>query len=882
MRLNCNNIAHSYKYTSSIGMLIRLPLLFFLLVQAKLISFARAAPYEAYPIGKQFPPIARVNEAFNFQISNDTYKSNADTASQISYTAHSLPDWLSFSGDSRTFSGVPPSSVLDNGESVPYYFNIVLEGTDPVDNIALNETYQLVVSQSSELSLNAENFDLLKFLAQYGNTNGKDGLVVSQGENVDISFKTDFFNNYDQIKQFAGRTALYNAPLPNWIFFDPTNLEFNGRTPYVNSQIAPEIYYDMVLIATEIEGFSSLVIPFNIVLGAHQLTTSLANKTISLEADSNGNFNYSVPMDTVYLDGSPIKSEDIGSVFIVNNPTWVQLANETEITGQVSENDDSDSKIFALAIADKYGDVVYLNFNVNSTSVNIFSSSSLPDVNATRNEWFQYKIPDSIFTNVSATNVSVTFSGNSWLNYQSDNLTFIGSVPEDFDSIQIDVIGKERSISQTLNFTIRGIDGNTTTHHNHTSSLNHTISSHSQTSSYHNSSSVSSIRSSSSSTVSSSSSSSSSSSLASTSTSAFGQPLNLQNKSKGASNKKTVAIACGVAIPVVVIIVCLVIFLLFWRRRRGGDANMKDFNDTEKMPHAISKPDINNPANKPNQMPVTSLENPFDDGSNKSDGKSLGSETDSSFDGQEKQNSALSLNEGMLPSVNMSSSREHLLEETKDNRKKSQLIDPFNRTSSFYMDTAPASRQSWRHNPEYHGSDNLGRSNRASMASLNTVSTEELMNTKLKTDEHIPKDPRKSSLGLRDSVFWTNPPNSDSSNNMKTTSYPKGSLNTVVELPQTNQYGMSTSSSSSDDFVPVKEGEEYNWVHRHPNEQAATGAENTDNNNDNKLNGGNGNGNGNTVPMRKPSNKRFVRLSTGSGVNIGNVIDVEGHVPELI
>lgn len=846
--------------------------------------WAAAKPYEAYPVTKQYPPIARLDQAFSFQISNDTYKSDIDKTTQITYDAFSLPEWLSFDSNSRTFSGTVPTEFetkLDSNSN--YFFDIILQGTDDSDKSALNSTYQFVISNSTPIKL-SDNFNLLAFLKNFGNTNGDNGLKLNPNQVFNVTFDRTIFQDNQSVKYVYGRTQQYNAPLPNWLFFDSNALKFSGTSPVINSHIAPEMYFDLVLIATEIEGFADVEIPFSLVIGAHQLTTTIQN-TILLNVTETGQFRYELPLNYVYLDGSPINTTDLGNVELVNSPSWVSISNDDEdvytLSGTLSSNDNTSDNQFSVAVYDKYGDVIYLNLEVESTT-DLFAVKSLPNINATRNEWFEYNFLPSQFTNYSKTDVSMVYTNssqdNSWLNFKSNNLTLQGLVPKDFDFLSVGVVAKEATLAQQLNFTIMGMDSiqNHNTTHNHTSSANHTRSSTSFSSSsssalHHSHRSVRTTMSTVTRSVSNPSTSATNATIAST----------LQNKSSHTSNKKTVAIACGVAIPIAVIVIALIIIFLLWTSRRQQKNNNNGPNDNhfdEKkngMTRDISRPALNNPANNPNQT-LTSLENPFDNDSKSNldgidlalaggagvgaaaintDEESLSSSGSDSYYSNEN-----FVNEKMDSYDDNSNIQRPVLPADVAQTKTTSMANPFaNRASSFYLDALPASKQSWRYNPDYTGEETGPvNGNRESMATLNTVSTSELLSTELKADGSIPKDPRKSTFALRDSVFWGNNSGTGSNKNLDVPTGPaainKETLQTLRESPSTQSVPSSHAShstSSTDDFVPVKEGETFNWVHRN-------------------------------LPTRKPSQKRFVKLSTQSNVDVGQVHDVEGHVAELV
>lgn len=821
-------------------------------------KLALAEPYEAYSINKQFPPIAKINQDFNFQISNDTFKSSIGLYNQITYEAFELPNWLTFDSNSRTFNGSPTLENLNNSTEInfPYYFNFILQGTDNADNISINQTYKFVINDYNSTDPNKDisikdNFNLLAFLKNFGNTNGKDGIILPTNQLVNITFNSDIFNNNDRIKQFTGRSSQYNSPLPNWLFFDENNLQFSGLTPVVNSNIAPDVYYELTLIATEIEGFTDIEIPFSIIVGAHQLTTTIQN-TIVLNVTDTGSFNYSLPLDYIFLDDKKINTTDIGSVELVNAPNWVQLTNETDING-IWDSSISTNNTFTVSVSDKYGDIIYLNFEVLSTD-NLFAVKSLPNINATRNNWFQYSFLPSQFTNYDNTNVSMVFNNtkqdSNWLTFTSSNLTLNGLTPSDFNQLDVGLIATDNDLKQQLNFKILGMDplnmtNTTNSHHNHTKS-NHTSTTpiHSKTTALSKSSSTgtntlitSTISSSTNGTV----------------------PIVSNDKNVKKSNKKTIAIACGVAIPVAVILIALIILLLLWRRKRQTkdvEKNADDSNDP--LPRDISKPSLNNDANKPNQT-LTSLEDPFNEeilanGTMKNP-YTVDTQSLSSFSGNSSLNEKIS-----------NKSEDHLLN---TNVVPIPTINPFNdNTSSFYLDKIPANAKSWRFNPDleavndddniivisdddnyYANNNNSNNNNRTSML---TVSTAELLNTELKQNENIAKDPRKSTLGLRDSVFNSTGKNrgkdDSKTNNKSITNEP---LTTLDEVSPSSMVNSHSGSSLDDDLIPVKDGEQYTWVERNS-------------------------------PSRKPSRKRMVRLTSSSKVDVVKVNEFDGETPEML
>ncbi|KOG98764.1 Axl2p [Saccharomyces eubayanus] len=819
--------------------MVQLQLSLLLVPIISLLHLVVATPYEAYPIGKQYPPVARLNESFTFQISNDTYKSSVDKTAQITYNCFDLPDWLSFDAGSRTFSGEPSSNLLSDANTTLYY-NVVLEGTDPTDSTTLNNTYQFVVSNRPSISLSSD-FNLLALLKNYGYTNGKNALKLAPNEVFNVTFDRSMFTNEDSIVSYYGRTELYNAPLPNWLFFDSDELKFTGTAPVINSEIAPETSYDFVIIATDIEGFSAVEVTFELVIGAHQLTTSIQNSLIINVTDT-GNISYNLPLSYVYLDDDPIASEKVGSIDLLNAPDWISLDNTT-ISGSVPDDmlgKNSNPANFSVSIYDTYGDVVYFNFEVVSTT-DLFAISSLPNINATRGEWFSYFFLPSQFTDYSNTTVSLEFTNSSqnhdWLNFHSSNLTLMGQVPNNLEKLSLALMANQGSHSQELDFNIIGMNSKTT-HSNHSSNATSTMSSHrsTSTSSYTTSTQTQTM-------------------LTSTATSSSAVVPTANKKSS--HSKKTVAIVCGVVIPLGIILIAVILFLIFWRRR-------KENSDNEKSPNAISGPDLDNAANKPNQGNATSLDNPFDDDASSYDDTSIArrlaalntlklddhstSESEiSSID--EKRDSSSVMD--MYDDAFQSQSKEELLEKSPAQPVASPFFDPQNRSSSVYMDSEPAVNKSWRYTGDLPA---VPDGVRDSYGSQQTVDTEKLF------DLDVPPKQKQNNT-LRDVTLssldpWNDNINDSSIKNTRAPTPKNKTTNGNLPLPDsrsvTNGRTPTTmSTSSSDDFVPVKDGKTFCWVHS-------------------------------TEPDRQPSKKRLVDFSNKSNVNIGQVEDIQGRIPETL
>ncbi|AQZ10450.1 AXL2 (YIL140W) [Zygosaccharomyces parabailii] len=823
--------------------MLDIPILVVLAVVGPLVG-VRCQPFEAFPLSAQWPPVARVGKEFTFQISNDTFQST-NTGVQVEYQAFDLPNWLSFDSAARTFSGTASKEDLNDGvtTNVP----ITLQGTDPSDNQALNKTYSFAVTDKKSVEV-ASNFNLLALLKNYGSTNGQGGLILKPNQVFNVTFDRDSFTNQDYITEYYGLSEPYNAPLPSWMKFDANNLEFSGVAPVAHSEIAPQMTYKFALGATDVNGYTSASIPFSIVVGAHELTTSIQN-TLLVNVSKTGHFEYDLPLDYVFLDNETISNDDLGEIEPMSAPTWVTLENNT-LTGDMPMDHTNSNVTFSVAVHDIYDDAIYWNFVVESTH-KLFATTTLPNLNATRGEWFEYHFLPSQFTNINDTQVSMNFTNSSqnhaWISFKSSNLTMLGKVPDDFKSLSMALVATEGSESQQLEFELIGM--NSTKHHNHTSS--HSSSSRTHSSSKSHTSSTSSTKSYSH-THARTRSSGSRTATATTSTASSGSAIAPTQKSHSSTN--TAAIAAGVAVPLGVIAVAAIIFFLWWRRR-----NNKQGKDAEESPD-ISSPDLDNPANRPDQVLAS---NPFDDENSIGNAERLGALANLHLDGNSYSGSDISTledekgnsydGERTIHRELTSPSNEMLLPNPPpvSHQHDSDLFNSNDRSSSVYFESEPATRKSWR----YTDHSRTERSLRGSVKSNTTVSTADLFNTVIKEDEPLPKDPRKSTLGLRDSVFWDRSSPTKSSHTRSRGKFNSESdiLPILDEQSHNSNYrpNMTMSSSSSDELVPMQENGKFNWVHRPK-----------DNKNQNQ--------------------KRLVQTQNESNVDVGQVDEVEGRVPEQI
>jgi axial budding pattern protein 2 len=653
-----------------------------------------STPYVGFPFQEQLPTVARVDQAYTFQISNETFLSSI---SSVTYSATGLPSWLTFNQDTRTIQGTP--SAGDVSDSVQF----TLTGDDSEGSISSVCTIVVSISTGPQPS---ENFTVLNQLATFGQTNGYDSLVLSPGEVFNITFDTKTFDSDDTIVAYYGR-SVERSPLPNWLFFDQGNLRFSGVAPPANSEIAPGLKYSFRLFATDYSSFAGNYVDFGIIVGAHDLTTTMKD-VIHINGSSGDVINYEIPLSNVYQDGEEVTLANISNVVLQGSPDWTSLNNYT-LSGTVPDNFNS-TDVFNVTLYDYYSDAVTLFFEIEVIS-SLFAVSSFRSVNATRGNFFQYYFLSTDFTDYSTTNISVGIEGADWMTFHEGNLTINGETPDDFDSAVVTVTASNGKIRDELSFEIYGVDPIVEFS---SSSISHS----SRTSSSSASASAS---------DSASASTSSSSTATASATESISSPV-----SKGSSNDtKALAIGLGVGIPLFLILVAgILIFCLCVKRRSKKTEN----DDEEKKSPKISPPILGNPANGPTgRSPQPSPEN--------NEPQRLGALNVLKLDEKEY------FEHG---STTSSTTNVASFESVDDESRDSLYHDALQAQSSDYLVAAPQEssvpKRSWRQTVD-------SKINRESLNSLATVSTNELFSIRLAEDDDIKRDPRKSSLNFRDSAF---------------------------------------------------------------------------------------------------------------------------------
>ncbi|OBA26181.1 hypothetical protein HANVADRAFT_53346 [Hanseniaspora valbyensis NRRL Y-1626] len=364
-------------------------------------KFANAKPVVSYTVFDQISPVAYVDEAYSFEIAENTMVSSINSDEDITYQAFDLPSWLSFDG--YTFTGTPSSSDFNSTSSSIETMSIILEGYDSSDDSYLNTTISLDLMKTATVTV-SDDFNINTFLSDNGNSTGSNGYIITPSESFSLQFDTsDFTSDSSSSLSYGAKLSDGNAPLPIWLSFDYSSLEFSGTAPSVNSEIAAAQSYGIILYATAEDGVSMAEIDFSFVVGAHSL--SISDSDISINTTSSKNsFTYSLDMSAVKLDGEEVTSSNISSVSLSSDaPSWTSLSSMGDLnyvlSGSVPSDFSSSTESFQVQVYDNYDDEVSFNVVITYTNSTTSSTSSSSSMSST-------KTSSSTTKNSSATSTS--------------------------------------------------------------------------------------------------------------------------------------------------------------------------------------------------------------------------------------------------------------------------------------------------------------------------------------------------------------------------------------------------------------------------------------------------------------------------------------------
>lgn len=398
---------------------------------AALLGTVASAPSVKFPFNNQLPPVARRGETYSYTLNPDTFSSD----NPMTISAPNLPSWLSFDASSWTLSGTPESSGGDETT------NFTLLAADYTGTTVTDLTFEIVSAEPKPEATGS----LLDVLRAAGPTADPNSLVLEPNEEFIIQFPDNFFSGDG--RSIIGHYSVTkdHSPLPIWLKFDGEKRTYTGTAPSVNSDIAQAESYDVLFIESTVEGFMTVSVEFNLLVGAHSLTTNLTVDAVNTTAGEE--FVYIVPINEVALNNISMTQANVSSVTVDGMPNWLEFDGSYNISGVPSSSDANQTYNMTVTVSDTYNDTVNWQLSVNvqeMVNTTVFKSSTIGPINATQGEYFSYSFADAL---VKQTEISID-TDQDWISYVDSNYTIHGEVPSSFNGTTITLTASEPNNNQ--------------------------------------------------------------------------------------------------------------------------------------------------------------------------------------------------------------------------------------------------------------------------------------------------------------------------------------------------------------------------------------------------------------------------------------------------
>ena len=309
-------------------------------------------------------------DAFTDPDAGDILTYNASTAS-----GGSLPNWLAFDADTRTFSGTPDNN--DVGA-----FDIAVTATDPTGESA-TDTFQVVVNNVNDAPMLA---------------NPLPDQAVDQDAQFSFTIPEDTFQDDDAIH---GDTQTFSVALadgsvlPAWLQFDQLTHTLSG-TP-ANADVGMN---DIRVTVTDSGGLTAndvFTLTVNDVNDPPMVNVGIEDQA----TDEDANYSFTIPSDT-------FSDADMGdtlsySASLANGgllPSWLTFDSDTQTFSGIPTNDDVGSIDIRVTATDTTGTQAADIFSLTVNNVNDAPELAQPvsDQTTTIDTPFSLAVPAGTFT----------------------------------------------------------------------------------------------------------------------------------------------------------------------------------------------------------------------------------------------------------------------------------------------------------------------------------------------------------------------------------------------------------------------------------------------------------------------------------------------------
>jgi len=372
---------------------------------------------------------ATEDSAFSFQFASNTFN-DIDVGNTLTYTAvlsngGTLPTWLSFDANTRTFSGTPTNADVGT-------ISIRVTANDNQGGI-VNDTFDIVIANTNDAPTVAN-------------------IIPDQNATEKSAFNFQFASNtFDDID--VNDTLTYTAQvgggsLPSWLSFDANTRTFSG-TP-LNADVGTTT---IQVIANDGHG-GTVTSSFDIVIANINDAPIVANAIPNQNATEDSAFVYQIPNNTfVDVDASSTLTYTATLSSGGALPAWLSFNAITHTFSGTPSNNDVGTIAVQVTVNDGLGGTVSDTFTIAVLNSNDAPTIANAIPNQTTNEdaVFNFQFASNTFSDVDVGDTltySATLSDGtalpSWLSFNAATRTFSGTpLNADVGTIFIKVIAND-------------------------------------------------------------------------------------------------------------------------------------------------------------------------------------------------------------------------------------------------------------------------------------------------------------------------------------------------------------------------------------------------------------------------------------------------------
>ncbi|EGN95020.1 hypothetical protein SERLA73DRAFT_113744 [Serpula lacrymans var. lacrymans S7.3] len=424
-----------------------LVVLYTFLVAASAVS---CTVYVSNPIDNQLPLIARIGQKFYWSFSSTTFTS--DTNNTLSYTAYNLPGWLTFNNATRSFSGTPQAqdegtpelsvTAQDSHSSATSTFSFCVTPYPP-------PTLELPIEK--QFYAGNPSLSSVFFLApESALATSNPTLRIPPSWSFSVGLEGDTYTSQNDL--YYDALLIDGSPLPDWIDFNTETFTFDGVAPHKDAIAVPYLL-SIALHASDQQGYTADILPFDLVIADHELSSVSSLPTINITAASPFSVALVSPADFsgILMDGQPIQPANITALSINLTPyaEWLKYdPAKMTLSGKPPDNiQEHAGTPLPVALTSNFNQTIRSDISF-AVVPSFFSSSNLGSIVVDPGQkvqfdltWYFSNATDSAnkHSDVNLTAIFIPSQAGSYLIFDPVTAELTGKIPSDSNVSEITV-----------------------------------------------------------------------------------------------------------------------------------------------------------------------------------------------------------------------------------------------------------------------------------------------------------------------------------------------------------------------------------------------------------------------------------------------------------